>query len=263
MENDVLLRMEEVWLLRPGAEVLRGVNLAIRRAEVHALLGLNGSGKTSLALTLMGAGGYTPERGRILFDGQDITKLSVTERARLGLTLAWQEPARFEGLPTADYLAVGMEQPSRERVEEALAAVALSPPAYLGRAVDTALSGGERKRIELAAVYAMQPRLAILDEPDSGVDVLCIGDIMALIRRMAGEGTSVLLITHRDEMAEVADTASLICGGAVVKTGTPPEVREYFAQRCRPHGDRLGSQPWGTEAGGTYQRVVAEGVCSE
>jgi Fe-S cluster assembly ATP-binding protein len=261
--NDVLLEVEDVWLQRPGAEVLRGVNLTVRRGEIHALLGLNGSGKTSLALTLMGAGGYRPERGRIVFDGQDITGLPVTERARLGLTLAWQEPARFEGLPAADYLALGMKEPSRESIEEALTAVALSPAAYLSRTVNSALSGGERKRIELAAVYAMHPRLAILDEPDSGVDVLCIGDIMALIHRMASEGTSVLLITHRDEMAEVADTASLMCGGAVVDTGTPVEVREYFAQRCRPHGDLLGSQPWGTEAGGTYQRVVAEGVCSE
>ena len=73
----------------------------------------------------------------------------------------------------------------------------------------------------------------------------------------------MLLITHRDELAEVADTASLMCGGAVVSTGTPAEVREYFAQRCRPHGDLLGSQPWGEEASGTYRRVVAEGVCDE
>jgi len=263
MENDVLLEIEDVWVQRPGAEVLRGVNLTVRRGEVHTLLGLNGSGKTSLALTLMGAGGYKPERGRVLFDGQDITALGVTERARLGLTLAWQEPARFEGLVVADYLALGMKQPSRERIEEALAAVALSPLAYLGRTVNSALSGGERKRIELAAVYAMRPRLAILDEPDSGIDVLCIEDISALIRRMAGEDTSVLLITHRDEMAGVADTASLMCGGAIIRTGTPSEVREYFAQHCRPHGDLLGSQPWGEEAGGTYQRVVAAGVCDE
>jgi Fe-S cluster assembly ATP-binding protein len=263
MENDVLLKVEDVWLQRPGAEVLRGVNLVVRRSEVHALLGLNGSGKTSLALTLIGAGGYQPERGRVVLDGQDVTGFSVTERARLGLTLAWQEPARFEGLPTADYLALGMRKPSRERIEEALMAVALSPLAYMSRPVDSALSGGERKRIELAAVYAMRPRLAILDEPDSGVDVLCIGDIMALVRRMADEGTSVLLITHRDEMAEVADTASLMCGGAVVNTGTPAEMRDYFAQRCRPHGDLLGSQPWGVEAGGTYERVASEEVPRE
>jgi Fe-S cluster assembly ATP-binding protein len=259
----VLLKVEDVSVQRPGAEVLRSVNLAVWHAEVHALLGLNGSGKTSLALTLMGTDGYTPERGRILFDGQDITRLSVTERARLGLTLAWQTPARFEGLPVADYLALGMKEPSRARIEEALEAVALAPGAYLGRTVSADLSGGERKRIELAAVYAMQPRLAILDEPDSGIDVLCIEDIISLVRLMADEGISVILITHRDEMVGVADRASLMCAGSVVKTGMPAEVRDYFAVRCRPHGDLLGSQPWGEEAGGTYQRLVAEGVCDE
>jgi Fe-S cluster assembly ATP-binding protein len=145
MKNNLLLKVEDVWVQRPGAEVLRGVNLAVQRGEVHTLLGLNGSGKTSLALTLMGAGGYEPERGRILFDGQDITGLSVTERARLGLTLGWQEPARFEGLVVADYLALGMKEPARERIDDALAAVALSPLAYLGRTVNSALSGGERK----------------------------------------------------------------------------------------------------------------------
>jgi Fe-S cluster assembly ATP-binding protein len=156
-----------------------------------------------------------------------------------------------------------MKEPARERIEGALTAVALSPVAYMGRVVNSALSGGERKRIELAAVYAMQPRLAVLDEPDSGIDVLCIGDIMALVRKMASEGTSVLMITHRDEMVDVADVASLMCGGAVIQTGAPAEMRDYFAQRCRPHGDMLGSQPWGAEAGGTYRRVVAEGVRDE
>jgi Fe-S cluster assembly ATP-binding protein len=260
MQDEILLRAEDVWVERPGAEVLRGVDLCVRRGEVHAVLGLNGSGKTSLALTLMGSSGYKPVRGRIYFDGQDITSLGVMERARLGLTLAWQEPARFEGLAVADYLALGMAEPSRELVEEALESVALAPQAYMGRMVDAALSGGERKRVELAAVYAMRPRLAILDEPDSGIDVLCLADIMTLVRHLADEGSSVLMITHRDEMAEAADAASLMCGGAVARTGAPDDVREYFAQRCRPHEDELGSQPWGVEAGGTYERVVTDGA---
>ncbi len=258
-----MLKVEGLSVRRPGAEVLRNVDLNVGAGEVHALLGLNGSGKTSLALALMGAEGYGPEKGRIHLDGRDITDLSVTERAQLGLTLAWQHPARFEGLMVADYLALGMEEPSRERMQEALEAVALAPRAYMGRAVDTALSGGERKRIELAAVYAMEPRLAILDEPDSGIDVLCLEDVIALIRRMAAGGTSVLLITHRDEMTSVADRASLMCAGTVVETGETQEVRQYFARRCRPHGDLLGSQPWGTLAGGTYQRVVAEEAAGE
>jgi len=260
MSGDILLQVKNVWVPRPGADVLRGVNLTVRVGEIHVLLGLNGSGKTSLALTLIGSEGYIPTQGHILFDGEEITSLSVTERARRGLTLAWQEPARFEGLHIADYLALGMQSPKRERIEEALRAVALAPQAYMGRTVDGTLSGGERKRIELAAVYAMRPRLAILDEPDSGVDVLCISDIIALVQRMSQEGTSVLMITHRDEMADVADTASLMCGGTVVQTGTPAEMRVYFAQRCRPHENLLGSQPWDEKAGGTYQQVVTEGI---
>jgi Fe-S cluster assembly ATP-binding protein len=258
-----LLVVKDVWVNRTGAEILRGVNLTVLAGEVHVLLGLNGSGKTSLAYTVMGCAGYCPVRGRILFDGQDVTSLGVTERARLGITLGWQEPSRFEGLCTGDYVALGMGEPSRERVEAALQAVALSPSAYLARPVNHALSGGERKRIELAAVYAMRPRLAILDEPDSGIDVLGVEEVGGLIRRMAAGGTAVLLITHRDEMAAAADSASLMCGGAVIRSGDPDEVRRYFAGRCRPHGESLGGQPWGPEAGGTYRQVVTEGVGDE
>ena len=211
MDNDILLKVENLTLRRSGLEILRKVNLTVKRGEIHVLLGLNGSGKTSMALTLMGTSGYRPEAGRILFEGKDITRASITERAKMGITIAWQEPARFEGLPVADYLALGMKKPSRERIEEALKLVALSPAAYLGRPVSTDLSGGERKRIELAAVYTMQPKLALLDEPDSGIDVLCLADIVRLVRRMSDEGTAVLLITHRDELVAVADTGSLIC----------------------------------------------------
>lgn len=258
-----LLMVEDVWVNRPGTEVLRGVKLDVWPGEVHVLLGLNGSGKTSLAYTLMGCEGYRPARGRILFDGQDITHFPVSERARLGITLAWQEPARFEGLCAGDYLALGIKEPSQERVEAALRAVALSPAAYIGRPVNHALSGGERKRIELAAVYAMRPRLAILDEPDSGIDVLGVEDVTALIRQMANEGIAVLFITHRDQMAAAADRASLMCGGAITRTGDPEEVQAYYKQHCRPHGEMMGAQPWGPEAGGAYRRVVSEGVCDE
>lgn len=263
MEQDTLLQVEGVWVERPGTEVLRGVDLDLRRGEIHALLGLNGAGKTSLAHAIMGTAGFRPNRGRIVLDGRDVTAYPLTKRARLGLTLAWQEPARFEGLVTADYLALGMREPSRERVEEALRAVGLSPALYLGRAVDSALSGGERKRIELAAVYAMAPAVAILDEPDSGIDAISIPDIVALVRRMKSEGISVLLITHRDEMVSLADRASLICAGVIVRTGDPAEVQDYFIRRCRPHAGLLGDQPWGTDAGGAYERVMAERVCDE
>ncbi len=246
-----LLQVDGLRLERGGQEILRGVNLQVAPGQVYCLLGRNGSGKSTLAYTLMGSAGYTPSAGRILFAGQDVTLLSITERARLGLTLAWQDPARFEGLRVREYLRLGMKDPALERIEEALAAVALSPQAYLGRAADESLSGGERKRIELAAVYAMRPRLAILDEPDSGIDVLSLDDIAQLIRRMAREGTAVLLITHRDEMVSIADVAALMCAGEIVQVGDPPKVREYFARRCRPCET---AEPVEL-AGGEYERL--------
>ncbi len=249
-EQDIL-HVDRLRLERGGQEILRGVTLQIAPGQVYSLLGRNGSGKSTLAYALMGCAGYTPSAGRILFAGQDVTGLSITERARRGLTLAWQDPARFEGLKVKEYLQLGMPEPSPARLEEALAAVALSPLAYLERTADESLSGGERKRIELAAVYAMRPRLAILDEPDSGIDVLSLDDIAGLIRRLAEAGTAVLLITHRDEMAAIADVAALMCQGEVVRVGDPQSVREYFARRCRPCETSEPVEP----AGGDYERL--------
>jgi Fe-S cluster assembly ATP-binding protein len=234
MEEKPILQVENLCLEREGRSILRNVNLTVTTGQVFGLLGRNGSGKSSLAYTLMGCAGYTPSGGRIVFDGQDITRLSITDRARRGLTLAWQDPARFEGMKVRDYLSLGAKDTSEARLHEVLEAVALTPSAYLERMVNDALSGGERKRIELAAVYAMSPRLAILDEPDSGIDVLSLDDMIRLIRRLADEGTTVLLITHRDEMLPVADVAALMCAGEIVRVGDPAAVRRHYAQRCRP-----------------------------
>ncbi len=246
MDTPPLLQVERLSLNRDGRQILRDVSLSIQQGQVHALVGVNGSGKSSLAYALMGCAGYEPDAGRIWFEGQDITHLPLDQRARLGLTLAWQEPARLEGLPIGQYLALGMPSPDQERARAALEAVNLPPRAYLRRKIDNTLSGGERKRVELAAVYAMRPKLAILDEPDSGIDALSLADISALIRRMAQDGSAVLLITHRDEMVEVADEASIMCMGAVIFSGSPSEAQRYYRARCQPHIEMLGSQPWNT-----------------
>ncbi|MHB1296149.1 MAG: ATP-binding cassette domain-containing protein [Anaerolineae bacterium] len=228
-----LLEISDLHVAREDREILRGVDLDVDDGSIHAVLGLNGSGKSTLAYTLIGSAGYAPSRGTIRFAGRDITSLPISERGKLGLTLAWQEPARFEGLSVSRYLALGMPTPDQARVRAALDAVALEP-AYLDRMVDDALSGGERKRVELAAVYAMHPKLAILDEPDSGIDTLSLDEIAALIRRMAQEGTTVLLISHRDEVVAIADKASLICEGRVVQSGEPGTVCKRYACCCRP-----------------------------
>ena len=233
MKNGHLLEVRNLRVERADHQILRGLNLVVDRGSVHVVLGLNGSGKSTLAYTLVGSGGYVASDGEIRFDGELFNPLSIAERAQRGMTLAWQEPARFEGLTVARYVSLGMREPDERRLRQALEAVALVPDDYLGRYVDEGLSGGERKRIELASVYAMRPRLAILDEPDSGIDTMTLDDIATLIQRMAGEGTAVLVITHRDEIVEIADAASLICAGEIVRTGVPDRVVERYGRCCR------------------------------
>lgn len=255
-----LLRVEDVHLRSGGREILRGVNLSVSPGQVHALLGLNGSGKSSLAYVIMGCEGYGPASGRVLFDGKDLDGLAIDQRARLGITLAWQEPARFEGIPIGKYVELGMANPDGAKVSAALEAVALPPKFYGYRPADRTLSGGERKRVELAAVFAMRPRLAILDEPDSGIDILGLNDIAALVRQMASEGAAVLLITHRDEMLEAADVASLMCAGTILFSGDPVEARQYYTTRCTLHLEALGSQPWDTSLPEVRQALASNGV---
>lgn len=229
-----LLQVDDLVVEREGRAILRGVDLAVEEGEIHAILGANGTGKSTLAHAIMGLSGYKPSQGRILFAGEDITEKSVTERAKLGITLAWQQPASFEGLTVREYLEIarraGRDGP---RIEECLGLVGLPPRSYLDRTLNDRLSGGERKRVELAAVLAMNPRLAILDEPDSGIDVLSLDDIMEVIRRMNRAGTTVLLITHREEFARAAHRASHLCGGRILKTGECAEVVRFYKNFCK------------------------------
>jgi Fe-S cluster assembly ATP-binding protein len=208
--------------------ILDRLDLAIQPGEIHALLGANGSGKTTLAYVLMGCEGYTPGAGTVLFDGTDLLPLKMHARARLGLTLAWQEPARFEGVTVREYLNLG--KPDCDP-EPALRQVGLAPDRYLSRRVDKALSGGERHRIELASVLSMKPKLAILDEPSAGIDMLSINHIIDIIRALKAAGGSVLLITHQEDVALIADRASQLCAGRIIFSGSPHEAVDHFRGR--------------------------------
>ena len=224
------LEMQNITFQVGDKRILDDLSLTVHDSEVHALLGSNGTGKSTLAYLIMGCEGYTPVSGRLIFDGEPIQDLRIHERAQRGIAMAWQEPVRFEGILVRDYLTLKDKDADPSGYLEM---VGLAPGRYLCRKVDKSLSGGERKRIELASVLALHPKLAILDEPDSGIDMLSTRDIINVIDAFRSDGSSVLLITHREEIVCIADRASQLCNGRVVCSGNPVKVAEYYiAGRC-------------------------------
>jgi len=225
-----MLEVKCLKLTLNGKPIINGLNLEVKEAKIHGLLGMNGAGKTSLANLIMGIS--YPDEGSIIFEERDVTRCTISERAKMGLTLAWQEPARFEGLSIREYLRLNKNL-SLSEVENYLWTVGLPPGEYLDRAVDANLSGGERKRVELASVLAMKPKVAILDEPDSGIDVVSLPHIMNGITEMSKQGSAVLLITHSEEAVGVAEEVSIICAGKIINSGPPKEMCRWFKNNCQ------------------------------
>lgn len=223
-----ILEIKKLTYEAGDKKILDDFSLSMEASEVHALLGTNGTGKSTLAYLIMGCEGYKPTSGEMVFEGRVINDLKIHERARLAITMAWQEPVRFEGISVKNYLTLKNKEANPSFYLEL---VGLHPELYLRRMVDKSLSGGERKRIELASILALNPRLAILDEPDSGIDMLSTQDIINVIDTFKKNGSSVLLITHREEIAMIADRASLMCWGKIVCSGNPQKVAEYYKSR--------------------------------
>jgi Fe-S cluster assembly ATP-binding protein len=226
------LEVRDLTLTCGDAQVLNGVTLDFAPGAVHAIVGPNGAGKSTLASAIMGLFGYRDGGGDILLDGASIRELSVDERARLGITLGFQEPARYEGLPVYEFVLAGAREKSLDVVGQALATVGLDPEKYMRRAVDRTLSGGERKRIELASILAMAPAIVLMDEPDSGIDVEALNRIFDAIARLKEAGSTVILITHSLTVLGHAEHAFLLCAGKIVDEGSAAEIARYFEESC-------------------------------
>jgi Fe-S cluster assembly ATP-binding protein len=228
-----MLQVENLHLNLNGKSIINDLSLHVEKAEIHGVLGENGTGKTTVAYCIMGVNNYRPSKGRIVFDGEDISGLSISQRAKKGISLAWQEPARIEGLRVRDYLMLSGNNAGTERINDCLRMVDMEPAQYLDRDVDNTLSGGERKRIELASIMAMRPKLAILDEPDSGIDIVALPIILDSIAELNRQGSSILLITHSEQMAQIAHRVSLLCAGRILRTGEPEATCQWFKENCQ------------------------------
>jgi len=206
--------------------VLRDVSLGLRRGEVAALLGPNGAGKTTCFYAI--AGLVPADAGTIRVDGRDVTRLPMYRRAKLGIGYLPQEASIFRGMTVADniraILEIAVDDPDKrsEMLDELLGEFSIT---HLRRTPAVALSGGERRRVEIARCLATQPKYILLDEPFAGVDPLAVSDIRLLVRQLRGRGIGVLITDHNvRETLEIVDHAYILHGGTVLMAGTPEEV---------------------------------------
>ncbi len=229
-----ILEIKDLSLKFDRKQILSNLNLDIWKGHVHAIVGPNGAGKSTLASTVMGLPDYRKSTGKILFKGEEIQDLNVDERARMGLTFGWQEPARYEGLKIRDFVLAGTKNKDEKLYKKVLADVGLDYNAYSDRAVDDTLSGGERKKVELASILALDPELLMLDEPDSGIDVATLDKMFEVIKELKKKGTTVVLITHSLAVLRQADHAFLMCHGEIIEKGEASEIIPYFESKCIP-----------------------------
>lgn len=235
---NTILALRDIVLTLGGKRILDGLTIDFWQGHIHALIGPNGAGKSTTANLIMGLAGYRNFRGDLIYQGESIADWSIDRRARAGITLAWQEPARFEGLSVRRFIQAGAKDRGEARTREVLEDVGLDPDRYLDRAVDRTLSGGERKRIELAGILAMEPKLVLMDEPDSGIDVEALECIFGALRFFKQQGATVIMITHSLAVLRRAEHAFLICSGKVVNKGSVEKISQYFEQKCHSCDDR-------------------------
>ena len=222
-------------------EILHDINLAVDERFV-AFTGPNGGGKSTLAKIV--AGILTPTEGTILLDGQDITGLSITERAKCGVSFAFQQPVRFKGLTVHDLLSLAAgEAMSVSRACAYLSEVGLCAKDYINREVNASLSGGELKRIEIATVMIRGTKLSIFDEPEAGIDLWSFQNLIQVFEKMhAKEGGSILIISHQERILNIADKIVVIAGGKIDRIGTPADVMPHLlgtATACSALTDKL------------------------
>ena len=204
-------------------EILNDINLTISERFV-AVTGPNGGGKSTLARVI--AGIIKPTSGRIYFDGEDITELGITERAKAGISFAFQQPVRFKGIRVYDLLqlAAGKKITISEACDY-LSRVGMCARDYIHREVNASLSGGELKRIEIATILARGTKLSIFDEPEAGIDLWSFSNLISVFEKMYEEiNGSILIISHQERILEIADKIVVIAGGRISEQGPKDEL---------------------------------------
>ena len=229
----MLLEIKNLHVSVEGAEILHGVDLAVNEGEIHAIMGPNGSGKSTLAQVLAGNEAYEVTEGEVLLLGQDLLEMPAEERARLGLFMAFQYPTEIPGITNAYFLQAALNEIRKshgldeldamefqEILHEKMERVAIDPD-FAHRPVNEGFSGGEKKRNEILQLAVLEPKLAILDETDSGLDIDALRIVSEGVNRLRSPHRTMILVTHYQRMLNyvVPDYVHVMYGGKLVRTG--------------------------------------------
>jgi Fe-S cluster assembly ATP-binding protein len=197
--------------------IIDGIDFTFEKGKIYVITGPNGSGKTTLAKLIMGINPIS--HGSIIFEGKDISKLSITERAKQGIAYSFQQPARFKGITFRDLLSIVTGIDDEKKFLEMVGRVGICPLSFLDKEVDSTLSGGEIKKIEMATTIAANPKLAIYDEPDTGIDLWTIGPMVSLLKKELTPKTTTIVVSHNKAFLDVADEVIIIDKGRIVYSG--------------------------------------------
>ncbi len=219
-----MLELRNISFSADGKQILKNINLVIDDAKFVVITGPNGGGKSTLAKVI--AGIITPDSGQILLDGQDITDWSITDRARAGVSFAFQQPVRFKGVTVKDLITLASGKDiSTAAACDYLAQVGLCAKDYIDREVNASLSGGELKRIEIATVMARKTKLTLFDEPEAGIDLWSFKNLIDVFEKMHDEiQASIMIISHQERILNIADQVVVISNGEIAQIGTKEEV---------------------------------------
>jgi Fe-S cluster assembly ATP-binding protein len=253
-----LLSIKDLYVRVAGREVLKGINLELMPGEVHAIMGPNGSGKSTLSQVLAGREAYEVTGGEVRFDGRNLLEMPVEERATAGVFMAFQYPVEIPGVGNLHFLRTALNAQRRSRGQEELDAMDFMQlareksklvhldQAFMQRSVNEGFSGGEKKRNEIFQMAVLEPKLAILDETDSGLDIDALRTVSEGINALRSPERSMLVITHYQRLLDyvVPDKVSVLAGGRIVKTGG----RELAKELERKGYAWLGEAARGTEA---------------
>ena len=213
------------WKTPEGEEILKGIDLTVPEGKLTVITGPNGGGKTSLAKII--AGLYEASEGNIIYNGEDITHMSITDRAKSGIAYAFQQPVRFKGLSVRDLLELANEEKlSDDKLCGMLATVGLCAQEYIDREVDASLSGGESKRIEIATVLNRKgAELLVFDEPEAGIDLWSFSNLISAFETIKKNGNrSLVIISHQERIMEIADYVAVVTDGKINTFGSKEEI---------------------------------------